>query len=1615
MSKTPVGIELVAGGEATFLSALRNAEGSLGSFSGKISGFASSLGGVADQSSALGQALTFALGQAIYDTGAKIFGMGKEALGVVAKFERSTQSITAMFAVEKMRGTEVEQISKGIYKLTEKEENKLVDLRLQYQINSAALHAKTAALEKLKTATGDSTVEYSGQQAQVEKATIALQRMGTEIDTLNAKSGMETSSKKMVSAGDAIDDVKKAFREAIPESNLMIERMTKLALISPYKREDTINTLKMAKGFGMTLNEAGDLTESLTKFATVTGRTNDHISRLAYAMGEMKSTGKVMMRQVRQMNLAGISVADMGEAFGLTAGEMTDKIHKGGVSFDEFGVKMKDFINAKYGDAFNNIANSFVGLQNAVEDIKELSLAAIFEGPLKLYKPLLEEFVAPFTSGTMLESIRGFSINVTKSFMPIAEAAADVLKTVFGRFETFAAAIGGKGTILIDQQEKSVADHKTTIDGLTKSMDGLDKSGISLSTGYAKLLTDGAKLKIETDEVTKAITLNDGQMKVLKDTTTALTEKNAVYAKRMGVLKKENKTNTDEYKSLNLMMADNTKIITDNQNQATLLAKAKSELSEESRKLATNTTTLTDRIDKMKASGADQSNMHRDLVNRMAAEEKAVGKNSEAYKEMAADLKIIEDNTANYRVEMEKLASADAVAREMNAQLKKLNDDNKTMPWADAFLKANADIMPVGSNLHTIFDTIFKIMKKVFDLFKSGSETDLGGTATEKFSFFEKLLGKVADALKWVHTNFDLIVTVIKNVVTVLGGLFAIGQTMGIIKRVITVVVTMLNPLNLVIAAVSIFSVAWQKNWYGIQQKFGPTVKKIKDKLKEITDWFTGVETTVQSGLEPAASKFDAFREAIVGMVQKIEAVFIPLKNTFINAFQGLFSQENIGLDKAQESVQAFLRQIGVVPDEAVKIGFALKGKLAEWKTYFNFPELLAGFDTTNPAFQTLKTDIAGLFKVSFTGEQGEEVVQGFADKVKAGILTVFGDGEDATGFAAAIGDVITTAIVETGKYMDTFKEKLIEMKDKIIEVTKYVWVHREAFFELAVVIAKVLFVMYLLNAANKLFGLTTLVPVVATAVTALFGYGAALVSWVGTLIASMTGMGAASTVAAGSFVEGMGTMTIGFGSSLAGVGTMLMAFLTSLTPAGWIMMGVIALFLVLALFNMEDLAFKIMNVFGTLFKEIGDIAIAFVSEFSRIFNKIYETIIKPAWENSIKPVLADIAEAFGFVMDAVSLLIQVVGWLITQIVHTLGPIIETLIAWFLTPLLSFFGLLWVGITGLIRIIWALIKMVVRAITNSAGWIIMIDNLQKAWQKFKDYILGPVGGFFDWLSNKIYEQLGWLGTWQTAINSVIDALGDMFTAKTKAEILKDTPKMIQVRDTNGKSFKMVANPEYAQLEQIIADEQKEIAATFKKTSERITGENRYTAIYQASQIAKPAADSFSGILDSLMGGGGSAGGLAGLLAGLGLDKKEPGDDEFDKPAPTAAPWTPGASQGGGYGDSPPGVFMSEEQKERRAQNAVNAESMARVAEERRLQGVVANFFATPATRTTQQIQINNIEGSYIASSTAAAYMARSGNVSGASAALAAAHARRAQGLDNVRMGLPVGASGLGSP
>ena len=1106
MANTQVGVELVAEGTTGFLSSLQAAQGGLGNFSTALATMTTNMGGIATQSSALGSALATTLGIALYDVGKQIIGIGGQALDTVAKFERSTQSITAMYAVEMMRGTEVAQVTKGLTSLSAKEEKALRDKTLQYPLYKENVALASEALKKLKEQTGENTVQYEAATAKLQIAVNKMHDLGTEIDTLSNKAGKEVLGTKMVSAGDAITDVKEAFRAAQGPATAMIDDMTKLALISPFKREDTISTLKMAKGFGMTLEESGKLTTSLTKFATVTGRSGDHISRLAYAMGEMKSMDKVMMRQVRQMNLAGISVADMGEAFGITTKEMTDRIHDGSVKFDEFTGNMNKFIENKYGDAFKNIANSFVGLNNAVDDIKELGLAAIFEGPLKLYKPLLEAFVQPFTSGTLLESIRGFSIDLTKSFIPMFEDLAGGLTNVFARFETFASLIGGKGTVAVDKQETAMKDHQATIKGLGTSMTDLSKSGINMSDGFATLTLSSARVKASQDIVNTSLKENEETLKTLGTENGKLTAENSKYGDSMRKLAAAGKTNSDEFRALNTLVTDNKNKIGANKTEVDGLNKSNTELNKEGKSLSGTFDVLSGKMETATKKGEDKSKMYKDLVAQMDVEASTMGKNTDKYKEMAADLKVMDDNTKSYMDQIGKLTVAEAVAGEMSDQLKKLNEDNKTMPWADAFLKANEDIMPVGSSLHTIFKNIFEVIKKVADLFKSTSGT-LTGAVTPAFNAFDAVLANVA---KFVNDNFETIVVVIRNVVAALGGLFAVGAAMSTIKQIIIVIGLMLNPLNLVIAAVALLSVAWQKNWGDIQGATKPVIDFVKAQLQSIKDWFWGLRVDTDFAKE----QFDKFYKGVEDVFGKLATVVtgvatwaglipIELDDTKLAAsftrvslldtqtLKDKFTPEALGLNKAIDGFESLFVKIGFAPKVIDGIADSMRVAAAKLGETFNLDAVVEKTGSSSPSFQAVQANVKGMFSVPWGSADAESLVSSWGGHIKTSITTMFG----GNGFAESIGTAVSLAIEIVWTRINNLILVLTYLKDKFITVTEWIWLHREGFLNLVIALFQVYLAFTIVNGVVALFNGVGILPILAQMGAAMWTYAFTSVS----------------------------------------------------------------------------------------------------------------------------------------------------------------------------------------------------------------------------------------------------------------------------------------------------------------------------------------------------------------------------------------------------------------------------------------------------------------------------------------------------------------------------------------
>ncbi|MBJ7257887.1 MAG: tape measure protein, partial [Akkermansiaceae bacterium] len=314
--------------------------------------------------------LATAIGVGLYDAVKEAAGwmydLGKQAFDTVADFERTTQSITAMIGIEKSMGTTVEHVSKGIRELTKKEIADLGKKQTALLKNHVAQDGLAASLKKLREADtegkGNSNIDL--QTRLLANAQEEAVKLGEESANLQGLAGQEFDIITKEQVG-TIDDMKEAFRLAKPEADAILDSLTRLALVSPFERAPILQTMKQAQAFGFTSKEAMDMTEVFLKFATVTGRTQGHIGRLGYAMGQMKSQGKVMTRQLRQMNMAGLGMDQMAQAMGMSIIDFTAAVSKGKIPFDEFNANLTKFIDAKYTPAFDEINESFYGLQNA--------------------------------------------------------------------------------------------------------------------------------------------------------------------------------------------------------------------------------------------------------------------------------------------------------------------------------------------------------------------------------------------------------------------------------------------------------------------------------------------------------------------------------------------------------------------------------------------------------------------------------------------------------------------------------------------------------------------------------------------------------------------------------------------------------------------------------------------------------------------------------------------------------------------------------------------------------------------------------------------------------------------------------------------------------------------------------------------------------------------------------------------------------------------------------------------------------------------------------------------------------------------------------------------------
>lgn len=374
---------------------------------GKAEGWVSSVGNIIKSS--MGSALGFVAHDLINGVIRGFQTIASEALASVGSYERLTLSLESLVARELMRGQTVKETSQVVQHLTDAEKAKLDELIAKQQIADANVLQLQAAFD----AEHKKVIENGGQwsaaltelEGRITLAKISAGQYTTEIDRLKSKDGELATITREVITGQLSQA--EAMAQAGPKAKELVQWITKLAVLSPFKQEEVAGAFSMAMAYGFTSDEAKRLTTAMINFASGSGASGEVMDRIALALGQIKAKGKLAGQEVLQLVNAGLPVTDiLARAFGKTTAEIEQMRSQGLIKADDAIKAIIETLEKDFAGAAEKQATSWAGLVSTLQDIKEVGLREFFTGTFKAIQPYVQKFVDAFTEGDLLDKIR---------------------------------------------------------------------------------------------------------------------------------------------------------------------------------------------------------------------------------------------------------------------------------------------------------------------------------------------------------------------------------------------------------------------------------------------------------------------------------------------------------------------------------------------------------------------------------------------------------------------------------------------------------------------------------------------------------------------------------------------------------------------------------------------------------------------------------------------------------------------------------------------------------------------------------------------------------------------------------------------------------------------------------------------------------------------------------------------------------------------------------------------------------------------------------------------------------------------------------------------------------
>ena len=228
---------------------------------------------------------------------------------------------------------------------------------------------------------GDELSKASAMAGKLGKAVQGLGSLATGAFAKDIVNGLLGAGAASIKAAAQMRQYEIAFQtmlKSADEGTQMLRDLQKFAAETPFDVPGVVSAGQQLMAFGFKAKEVIPMLTSLGDAAAGLGQGTAGVSRLAYALGQMQTSGKLNAQDMMQLTSAGISAWDMlADAAGVSIAEIKDMTSKGMVDSKEAVKVIVAGMNEEFGGMMAKTSTEVSGLLANIEETAGTTSAVI--------------------------------------------------------------------------------------------------------------------------------------------------------------------------------------------------------------------------------------------------------------------------------------------------------------------------------------------------------------------------------------------------------------------------------------------------------------------------------------------------------------------------------------------------------------------------------------------------------------------------------------------------------------------------------------------------------------------------------------------------------------------------------------------------------------------------------------------------------------------------------------------------------------------------------------------------------------------------------------------------------------------------------------------------------------------------------------------------------------------------------------------------------------------------------------------------------------------------------------------------------------------------------------